>query len=43
MILLTCIRLAGSDDGARGLMIKIDDEHADALCNAVSTEPKSVF
>lgn len=32
----------GSGDDARWLMIKMDDEHADARRNPVSTEPKSV-
>ena len=32
----------GSGDNARWLMIKMDDEHADARRNPVSTEPKSV-
>ncbi|MFO7764216.1 MAG: DNA polymerase ligase N-terminal domain-containing protein [Wenzhouxiangellaceae bacterium] len=32
----------GSGDDARWLLIKMDDEHADARRNPVSTEPKSV-
>lgn len=32
----------GSGDDARWLMIKMDDEHADARRNPVSTEPESV-
>ena len=32
----------GAGDDARWLMIKMDDEHADARRNPVSTEPKSV-
>jgi len=32
----------GSGDGSRWLLIKVDDEHADARRNPVSTEPKSV-
>ena len=33
---------AGSGDDANWLLIKMDDEHADARRNPVSTEPKSV-